>query len=329
MADDEPLADFIPEGLRAALRSGELRLARPRMGQRFGHHASRRAGQGLEFRDHRPYSPGDDLRRLDWRAFARRDRPVIRQTEAETELDLRLLIDAGANMDYGEGWSHKWAIARSLAGALALLASGQGDRVGFALGHGDAVDAQYLKPRSTPSQVRALASSANVEAAGVCPWRELVRRTATGLRPRSLLVLLSDFWDLAEHAEDDADRAAEDLFEGLSRIVGRGHDVVMARVVHRDELEFPWDEAQVMTALDPRGMRSEVEGPERTLRTPYIEAIARYNEALQRRADRIGARLITLISDDEPGASLLRLLAAIAGAPDPAAQAQARGGVSA
>lgn len=290
------------------------------MGQRFGQHASRRAGQGLEFRDHRPYSPGDDLRRLDWRAYARRDRPVIRQTEAETELDLRLLIDAGANMDYGEGWDHKWSIARALCSALAVLATGQGDRVGFALGCEGSVHHEFAKPRSTPSQVRALASSANLDAAGVCPWRELIHRSTVGLRPRSLLVLVSDFWDLAEHDDDDADLATEALFESLSRFVGRGHDVVLARVVHRDELDFPWQDAQVMTALDPRGVREEIEGPERTLRAPYLEAIERYSQALRSRADRIGARMIMLPTDEQPGGLLLRLLAAIAGAPDPAAR---------
>src|SRR5690606_1369373 len=96
-------------------------------GRRFGRHRSARAGVGLDFRDHRPYVPGDDPRRLDWRAVARRERLVLRQTEAEDELSLCIVFDGSGGMAYGESdaspSTSKLRAAWAVAGGLAWLAA--------------------------------------------------------------------------------------------------------------------------------------------------------------------------------------------------------------
>src|SRR5690606_14139521 len=89
----ETIARILPADLRELLRTRVLLLQRPVWGRRHGRHRSARAGMGLDFRDHRAYVPGDDPRRLDWRAVARRDRLVLRQTESEDELPVVLVVD--------------------------------------------------------------------------------------------------------------------------------------------------------------------------------------------------------------------------------------------
>ena len=128
------LGRLLPADLRELLRAHGLRLQRPVWGRRHGRHPSKRAGTGLDFRDHRPYVPGDEPRMLDWRAAARRDRLVLRQTESEVELSCMLLVDHGATMAYGEGMARKSTVVDAVAGALAWLAVRQGDRVGLLLG---------------------------------------------------------------------------------------------------------------------------------------------------------------------------------------------------
>src|SRR5690606_19327678 len=107
---------------------------RPVAGVRHGVHRSLRPGVGRDFRDYRAYVPGDDPRRLDWRAAARSQRLVVRQTESEDELDVLVLADGSGGMDYGEAGQRKWTWAGMVAAALASLALRQSDRFGFALG---------------------------------------------------------------------------------------------------------------------------------------------------------------------------------------------------
>ncbi|MBL4686373.1 MAG: DUF58 domain-containing protein, partial [Nannocystaceae bacterium] len=125
----DALAKIVPAELRELLRSRTLSLSRPIWGRRHGRHTSARAGLGLDFRDHRAYVPGDDPRMLDWRAVARRERLVLRQTESEDELRLTLAVDDGKGMAYGSGAQSKRRYAHAVAGGLAWLAHRQGDAV--------------------------------------------------------------------------------------------------------------------------------------------------------------------------------------------------------
>jgi uncharacterized protein (DUF58 family) len=88
-------------------------------------------GTGMEFSQYRTYMPGDDLRWLDWKMFARSDRYYIRESETETNISLRLLIDSSASMDHRDGDYSKMEYARYLAASLAYLANMQGDSVGL------------------------------------------------------------------------------------------------------------------------------------------------------------------------------------------------------
>jgi len=168
MSEDpaQALAAVVPPELRELLRGRQLVLTRPVGGPHAGRHASTRAGLGDQFRGHRPYSPGDDPRRIDWRAVARRDRLVLRQTDSEDALATVLLLDASGGMAYGTGTSNKLRHASALAGALAQA---------------------LLR-----------------EPAGACPWPALLAAAAPALPRRRLVLLFSDLLD-PDPADPNAD----------------------------------------------------------------------------------------------------------------------------
>lgn len=314
------LAQLVPPELREALRSQDLRLGRPVWGRRQGWHRSKRAGVGHDFRDHRQYVPGDDLRMLDWRAAGRRDGLVLRQTEAEQELSIALLIDGGGGMAYGDGAQQKWRVAGSFAGALSWMALRQTDRIGFGVGRDGDVDHGSLRPSGAHARTRGLAHAfVDQQPAGRCPWRELVSATSPRLPRRSLVVAVSDFWDVGDSANDDPDAALEELLGGLSHLRSRGHDVLLIQVLHRDELDFPWEDRRVYRFEDLARTRPAIEGPAITLRDAYLSRAHAYLERFELDCEREGLHLHRVVSDEQIGDAFLGLLARLQGWIDPRA----------
>src|SRR4051795_2972505 len=130
------------------LESIELRARSIVAGSMHGLHRSPYLGMSVEFASHREYSPGDDLRHLNWKLYARHDRLYIKEYDADTNLNLYLLVDASASMACVNSGRSKLHYAAALAGALAHLALTQRDAVGLTL-YADAVLA-HLSPRSSP-----------------------------------------------------------------------------------------------------------------------------------------------------------------------------------
>ena len=115
----------------ARLAAVPLHARRPMAGSLSGMHASPHRGASVEFAEYRRYVPGDDLRRLDWRAFGRTDRYYVKEFEADTNLRMCLVVDTSGSMEFGSGDVSKLEYARRLAGALSHLAVQQGDAVGL------------------------------------------------------------------------------------------------------------------------------------------------------------------------------------------------------
>ncbi len=115
-----------------ALRNLPLAARQAAEGFLAGAHASRRHGAGMEFSQYRPYQPGDDLRRLDWRLAARSDKYFLRESEVDTSLIVNLVLDASASMNHrDDNGLTKLDYARLLLAALSYLAQKQGDAVGL------------------------------------------------------------------------------------------------------------------------------------------------------------------------------------------------------
>src|SRR6266480_5064385 len=108
---------FLDFGVLSRLANVPLFARRPMQGNVSGRHASPHRGSSVEFAEYRKYVPGDDLRRLDWRAFGRSDRYFVKEFEADTNLRCCLVLDTSGSMDFGSGGITKIEYARRLAGA--------------------------------------------------------------------------------------------------------------------------------------------------------------------------------------------------------------------
>jgi len=318
MTELDPIERLLPATLRAALARRELIVRRPVAGARHGVHRSPRPGVGRDFRDFRAYAPGDDPRRLDWRAAARSQRLVVRQTESEDELDLALVIDGSGGMSYGEGVEQKWRRAGTVAAALTSLALRQGDRVGFAIARAGGLALEALEPVARRDRLRLLGLGLADEPSGDCDWSALLDALGPSLRRRTLVVAISDFLDPggSSAGEEGAAREHDEaLIRGLTSLRSAGHDVALIQILHRDELEFPWDRPRVIELEDPRGRRASVEGPGGSLRADYLDKLNAHLRWLEQSCERGGLLLARLLSDREPAPQLLDLLARLAGQP--------------
>lgn len=299
--------ELIPQRLLDVVNRYPLRIRKPVWGRYVGRHPSMRAGAGQEFRSHLAYTPGDDLRLLDWRAVARRDRLILRQTEAEDELSVVILVDATAGMSYGEKQQVKSTIAFALAAALATTVFRQGDRLGFAVLDGDSRHSEQLKPSSVPRRLHQffhqlhLCQTRGLQ--GLCRWSETVKRTQHHLPRRSLVLLISDFLAVDEQG----------LLSQLASLRARSHNIHLIQVLHRDELTFPWTSHEMLRFDDLCQAYPSITGTGQTLRKQYITRIQHYLQNFRRGCEQNGLGVSTFISDEDVEVAYLRLLQQISG----------------
>ncbi len=203
-----------------------------------GAHVSRRRGAGLEFSQYRPYQPGDDLRRLDWRLAARSDRYYLRESEVDTSLTVHLLLDATASMNHqDDNGLRKLDYARLLLAALAYLATQQGDAVGLTILHPTGL--RHLPPRADARQLpRLYHALETAEAAGCFPDAGALA-PLTARRQRALTVCVSDLYE--EHNE------VENL---LTRLRAASGEVLLLHLLARNELEFSFRGAVTFEDLE-------------------------------------------------------------------------------
>jgi uncharacterized protein (DUF58 family) len=199
---------------------------RPMIGSVSGMHASPHRGASVEFAEYRRYVPGDDLRRLDWRAYGRTDRYYVKEFEADTNLRMCLVLDTSGSMGFGSTELTKIEYARRLAGSLAYLAVQQGDAVGLTCIAEEIV--RTIPPRRTPSHLRGINDVLeNASAAGDTQLVSRLHEYAETTRQRALVVILSDlFVDTAQ------------LREAFDHLRFRKHDVAVFHLLDPQELGF-------------------------------------------------------------------------------------------
>lgn len=193
-----------------------------------GQHRSFHRGLSVEFAGHRPYQPGDDLRHLDWRVFARTDRYDVRLYEEETRLRATIVVDCSGSMAYGRQLGPKLEYARVMAAGLAFLMARQGDAVGLATV--DTAVRDHVPPRSTMGHLLTiLGLLEDSRAAGETSLAAVLDGLAERLHRRGLVILLTD-------AFDDPDR----LVTALRHLRHRKQDVRVFQIVDPEEAEFPF-----------------------------------------------------------------------------------------
>ncbi len=214
-----------PEAV-AKLDTMELRARTIVEGHFSGQHRSPYKGASVEFADHREYSPGDELRHLDWKVYGRSDRFFIKEFDAETNLNVHLLLDASASMAYGSGAVTKLQYAACLAAGLAYLAIKQRDAAGLMVF--DHEVREHLMPATKRSHLALIFERLQaVEPRAETDLSSALQVAAQRLKRRGIVVLLSDLLD--EPAR---------VLRALSHFRHRGHDVIVLHVLDDDELRF-------------------------------------------------------------------------------------------
>jgi uncharacterized protein (DUF58 family) len=216
--------DFMRE-LEALRRRLDVRARSGRAGDR----AARRRGGSAEFQDHRAYEPGDDPRRIDWLAFARRGEPVVKLFRSEEDVIVRLVLDVSASLDYGDPL--KLDVARRLAAAIGYMALASSQRTQLIVARqrtaagGGAIEHLGPARRGRPGLVALLRDLDASKAGGRTDLTAAIEEIVLRTRRAGLLVVLSDFFDSGP------------LIQALGRARAAGHDVALVQIVARGELE--------------------------------------------------------------------------------------------
>jgi uncharacterized protein (DUF58 family) len=259
-------------------RIGNLELLARTVVEGFlnGLHKSPHLGASTDFAQHRGYMPGDDIRRIDWRLWARSDRYYLKEFEAETNTNFNVILDVSPSMRYGadEGRLSKLTYACYLAACLTYFSSLQRDRVGMATIDHDIVE--YIPPSAKHlrlvlhalDRVEHGARDATVKP-GKSTLHEPLRKLSDTLRRRSLVVLISDFY------EDP-----EQVLAALAHVRGRGNDVIVFHVLDPREIDFTFSDASNFIDMET-GTKMPVI-PE-YLRKQYRELMRAHTDALGKR----------------------------------------------
>ncbi|MBN2574364.1 MAG: DUF58 domain-containing protein [Deltaproteobacteria bacterium] len=256
-APDQHLGLLAPVDL-AKLASLAVRARTIVEGALAGAHRNLHPGTSLEFTEHKEYAPGDDVRRIDWKAVARTDRYSIKRFEDETELRMLLVLDTSASMGYRRSSVSKLEYATYLAAALAYLVGQQRDAAGlFAF---DSEPRAVLPPSTRPGQVReVLAALEGLRPAGRANPGRALERAAELCDKRGLIVLFSDLLDMEDEVVGET--AAGPLAERLRQLRGRGHDVSLFHVLDADEVDLPFEDLTFFEGMEPDDKRSLLAEP--------------------------------------------------------------------
>ena len=255
--------------VRSALNDLELRARRIVEGLRAGGHASPRAGGTVEFDRHRAYQPGDDLRHLDWKVYARSDRLVLKRARLESTLDVFFLLDVSGSMMFESGgaWGTKLELACSVVQALSWLAIDSGDRVGVMRCAGNTPDPLLLQGGSSGL----LRSIEQTSIDGQQGQRFQAEESAAALtntahRP-GLVVLVSDLLEPNKEIQDC-----------LGHLRFHGHDVLILQILDRAEQAFDVpDEVRLIDLEGPTQQRVHT----RAIREDYLYALSAHQNAIQ------------------------------------------------
>ena len=293
---------FLPPEALAKLGRCELLARGVVEGFVSGRHKSPFKGFSVEFAEHRQYAPGDDLRSLDWRVLARKDRYYIKQYIEETNMRATLLLDASGSMAYagdaaaprGGKPCSKFAYAQHIAAILGYLLIGQQDAAGLVTF--DTRLRTYLPARARASQIRGILEALDAtEPGGETGLADIFHDIAERIPRRGLVVILSDLFD-----------DPEALIKALHHFRYRRHEVLLFHVVAEEELTFPFDAYTKFRDLEQRENVLPIDP--RTIRATYLERMNRFLADIESACGRLKidyVRMNTRVPYDEALSSYL------------------------
>jgi uncharacterized protein (DUF58 family) len=228
---DVNLAKYLEPGALARLGAQPLLARFPMEGTVSGHHKSPHRGSSVEFAEYRNYVPGDDIRRLDWRVFARTDRFYLKEFEAETNLRCYLVLDCSGSMGFIGQHQRKLDFARRLLASLAYLVIHQGDAAGLVCVNERTIF--DVPPRRNPAHLHTILETldkAEAEPHGETGLISALHDLAEKVRRRALVIIFSDFFC-----------DVEELLSCFQHLRFQKHDLAVFHVLDRMELDFKFD----------------------------------------------------------------------------------------
>lgn len=241
MAQLKQNAKYLDPEILSGIGSLEIVARQVVEGLRIGLHRSPVRGISSEFTAYRQYVPGDEVRQIDWKAYARFNRYYIKQFDAETNFVANLLLDGSESMTYGSGKISKLEYAKYLAASMAYLTVNQGDSVGVGMFDGELQN--YIQPKSNLSILSDI--SGEMEKLEPQPRTNVgavLHEFANRMSQRGFVMLFSDLFD-----------NTEEFIEGLNHLRFGGHNVVLFHVLDRYEIEFPLNGMWKFVGLEGEG----------------------------------------------------------------------------
>ncbi len=220
---------FIDNILLSRLASLPIESRAPMLGNVAGKHRSPHRGSSVEFAEYRKYVPGDDTRRLDWKAFARSDRFYIKEFEADTNLRAYFVVDASGSMNFASHGEAKIQVARRIAASLAYLLVNQGDAAGLSICT-NKLHLEVPPSRRAAHLERFFSTLGKVQPAGETGLIQALHTIAEKIGQRAFVVILSDLF---------TDTAA--LGDALQHLRYRKHDISVFHLMDPLELRFEFD----------------------------------------------------------------------------------------
>ena len=270
-----------------SLRDLELVTRSTVEGLRQGLHRSPFHGFSAEFSQYRHYRPGDDLKYVDWRAFARTDRLYTRQFRETTNLSALFVIDVSRSMNF----AGKFDLARQVTSILGTLVLDQGDAAGVL-----AVDdrARLVPPRSGHHHLRVFLSQvAQLTPTGGASLGDALRQAASVMKRRGLVIVVSDFYE------------EEEALPPVRRLARMGHDVVVVHTLAREELAL--DMGGAAEFVDLESGRTLMVQPS-AVREGYIAAVQQWLAKVHDSVTRDGMEYLRLVTGAPLEPALRRFL---------------------
>jgi len=219
---------YLNPEILSKVSSMELRAKFVVEGFLAGIHKSPYHGFSVEFTEHRPYMPGDDLRKLDWKILAKTNRYYIKQFEEETNLSAHIFIDTSASMGFSSEQKNisKLKYSSYLAASLSYLMIKQKDAVG--LGLYDSTLHNYLSPRTSPSHLhRLLVALENMKPSSNTSISDAIGPFIEKIKRKGLIILISDLFD-----------SIENILRLIKQFRYNGHEVIIFHIMDEQEVQF-------------------------------------------------------------------------------------------
>jgi uncharacterized protein (DUF58 family) len=218
---------IIDEATLRKLTRLTLVASQVRAGMMKGDRRSSKRGTSIEFADYRDYTPGDDLRRLDWNAYARLDRPFVKLFEEEEDLAVHILLDCSLSMDWGEGDSNKFLYAQRMAAALGAIALSSGDQLTLTCLQAGGTHESFGPKRGQLNLLQLFQFIQRQKTAGETDLNRSLRQYLMAARRPGLAILISDLFSPSGYRE------------GLTHLQSRGFEITLLHLLEPAELDPP------------------------------------------------------------------------------------------